>query len=207
MRKKRQLVRQEELKNIILDAAREIIAQEGFQGLSIRKLTQKIEYSPAIIYHYFQDKNEIVESLVREGYGQIMEAVSSVKPNMAEPEKEIREVFANYIEAALESSEVYKEFMLNEDPAVLQRTGLLRAGISETSPSIQVLVKTIQRGISLGRIADCDPELTAQIMWTATFGLIIKLIIEKDIPREQIDRLIERHLDIIFLGIVAKKEA
>jgi len=205
LRKKRQMIRQEEIRNKILDAAREIIATEGFAGLSIRKITGKIEYSPAIIYHYFKDKNEIVESLVGEGYGRILAAISSVKPNEAEPEKEMREVFMKYIEAALASPEVYKEFMLNDDPAVLKRTGLLKAGISQTSPSLKILCGNIQRGISLGRLAPCDPELTAQIIWTSTFGLIIKLIMEKDIPKEQVNRLIDQHFAIIFNGILAKE--
>jgi AcrR family transcriptional regulator len=207
LKKKRQLFRQEEIRKLILDAAREIIAKEGFQGLSIRKITNRIEYSPAIIYHYFKDKNEIVESLVSEAYGQILATISSVKRNEAEPEKEMKEVFINYIEAALASPEVYKEFMLNNDPSVLKRTGLLRKGISKTSRSLKILCENIQRGAVLGRYAPCDPELTAQIIWTSTFGLIIKIIIEKDIPKEQINRLIDQHFTIIFNGIMLKREA
>jgi AcrR family transcriptional regulator len=198
------LRRQEEIRNIILDVARNIISREGIKGLSIRKITNAIDYSPGIIYHYFKDKNEIIESIVREGYERILALIRSVKRNEKEPEKEIKEAFTNYIKAALASPEEYKAFMLNGDTSVLNTTGILKKGISKKSRTLQLLCDNIQRGINQGRYAPCDPELTAQIIWTSTFGLIIKLIIEKDISQEQVNRLIDQHFNVLFNGIIRK---
>lgn len=204
MSRERQLRRQEEIRNIILDVARNIISREGIKGLSIRKITNAIDYSPGIIYHYFKDKNEIIESIVREGYERILALIRSVKRNEKEPEKEIKEAFTNYIKAALASPEEYKAFMLNGDTSVLNTTGILKKGISKKSRTLQLLCDNIQRGINQGRYAPCDPELTAQIIWTSTFGLIIKLIIEKDISQEQVNRLIDQHFNVLFNGIIRK---
>lgn len=201
MTKERQLRKQEEIRSSILDAAREIIERDGVQGLSIRKITNAIDYSPAIVYHYFKDKNEIVETLVEEGYRKILSSVMSVKRNEDEPEKEIKEVFTKYIKAALDSPEEYMAFLLNNDASVLKKTALLQRGISERSQTLQVLCSTLKSGIQTGRFAECDTELSAQIIWTATFGLIIKLILEKDVGQEQVDRLIEQHFNILFDGI------
>lgn len=201
MGKERQVRKQEELRQTILAAARDIISQEGFPGLSIRKITRAIDYSPAIIYHYFKDKDEIVKALLSEGYARIVSSIGMVERNEAEPEKEIQQAFTQYIKAALASPEEYKAFMLNADATILEKTALLSQGISQTSRTLQVLCANIQRGISQGRYIPCDPELTAQIFWTSTFGLIIKLILEKDIPQEQIDRLVDRHFSLLFNGI------
>jgi AcrR family transcriptional regulator len=206
MTKERQLRKQEEIRNSILDAAKEIIERDGIQGLSIRKITNSIEYSPAIIYHYFKDKNEIVETLVEEGYRNILTSIASVKRNDEQPEQEIREVFSNYIKAALDSPEEYKAFMLNSDPSVLKKTALLEKGISESSRSIGLLCDVLRRGIEKGRFAECDLELSAQIIWTSAFGLTIKLILEGNVERVQIDRLIEQHFNILFNGIMRRKE-
>lgn len=205
MSKDRQLRKQEIIRQAILDAAREIVAKEGVQGLSIRKITGAIEYSPAIIYHYFKDKNEIVESLVSEGYGKILESIRDVTPNEEAPEQEIKDIFTNYIRAALASPEEYKAFMLQDDPSILQKTVLLQRGISDTSPTIKALREAILRGIRQERFAPADAELTAQILWTSAFGLIIKLIYEKSVPEEQVNRLIERHFDLLHLGMLARK--
>lgn len=201
MGRKRQLQKQEEIRNEILEVARSIIAKDGVRGLSIRKITNAMDYSPAIIYHYFKDKGEIIETLVNEGYGRILAAVRSVKRNEDEPDTELREVFTNYIKQALAIPEEYKAMILNDEGAVLQKTALLERGISRRSPTMQMLCDNIQRGIDKGCYPPCDPELTAQIIWTATFGLIIKLIIEKDISSEQVERLVDRHFEILFSGI------
>jgi hypothetical protein len=92
-------------------------------------------------------------------------------------------------------------FLLNNDASVLKKTALLQRGISERSQTLQVLCSTLKRGIQAGRFAECDTELSAQIIWTATFGLIMKLILEKDVGQEQVDRLIEQHFNILFDGI------
>lgn len=206
MGKKRQLEKQEEIKNLILETARNIISKEGIQGLSIRKITNAMDYSPAIIYHYFKDKNQIIETIVNEGFGQIFASISSVKRNENEPAKEMKELFLNYIKVALSIPEEYKAVMLNDDPSILKRTGLLEKGISEKSATMKVLCDNLGRGVEQGFYAPCDTELTAQIIWTATFGLVVKLLIEKDLPEDQAERLINHHFQLIFQGIMLRKE-
>jgi len=205
VKKEHQLRKQEETKKKILDVARNIISEEGIKGISIRKITKALDYSPGIIYHYFKDKNEIVETLVGEGYGRILASVKSVKRNEAEPEKEIEEAFTNY-KAALESSEYYKAVMLSDDPSILKKTGLLEQGVSKKNPAINILSENIERGISRNRYAAWDSELTAQIIWTSTFGLVLRLMTEKDISQEQVNRLIDHHFNVLLKGLIVRKE-
>src|SRR5258708_12581168 len=52
----------------ILDAARELFVAEGYQNVSIRKVAERIEYSPAAIYSYFPSKDDIFFALAEEGF-------------------------------------------------------------------------------------------------------------------------------------------
>jgi len=52
----------------ILDAARELFVTYGYQEVSIRKIADKIEYSPAAIYGYFPSKDDIFFALAEEGF-------------------------------------------------------------------------------------------------------------------------------------------
>ena len=52
----------------ILDAARELFVSEGYQNVSIRKIAERIEYSPAAIYGYFPSKDDIFFALAEEGF-------------------------------------------------------------------------------------------------------------------------------------------
>ncbi len=205
MSRKRQMEKQEETRRIILNAAKIIIDKHGLEGLSIRKITNEIDYSPAIVYHYFKDKDEIVATLVEEGYGRIIDTISKGKIEGSNPLEQIKITFIKYINASLESPSEYKAFMLSENETILNKTSILRRGISKESPTIGALVRNIERGIEDGLIRPCDAELTAQIIWTSTFGLLMKLILEKNIEEEQKDRLIEEHFKLIFNGIVIGK--
>jgi AcrR family transcriptional regulator len=66
--KERQERDREAVRRAILDAARELFVTEGYRNVSIRKIAEKIEYSPAAIYGYFPSKDDIFYALAEEGF-------------------------------------------------------------------------------------------------------------------------------------------
>ena len=66
--KERQERDREAVRRAILDAARELFVTEGYQNVSIRKIAERIEYSPAAIYGYFPSKDDIFFALAEEGF-------------------------------------------------------------------------------------------------------------------------------------------
>jgi AcrR family transcriptional regulator len=58
----------EAIRRAILDAARDLFVIEGYQNVSIRKIAERIEYSPASIYGYFPSKDDIFFELAEEGF-------------------------------------------------------------------------------------------------------------------------------------------
>src|SRR4030088_889727 len=66
--KERQERDREAVSRAILDAARELFVAEGFQNVSIRKIAERIEYSPAAIYGYFPLHDHIFVALAEEGF-------------------------------------------------------------------------------------------------------------------------------------------
>jgi AcrR family transcriptional regulator len=61
-REKQQMRRQ------ILDTAMDLFIENGYEEVSIRRIADHIEYSPATIYLYFQDKDDILFVLHEEGF-------------------------------------------------------------------------------------------------------------------------------------------
>jgi AcrR family transcriptional regulator len=112
----------EEMRGLILDTASEIIAAEGFDKLSIRKIASRIEYSPAIIYHYFQDKDEIVNHVMKKGYQKIINALSSIQVSADQPEKRLKELTRSYIAVAMQMPDEFQAVQLNKSPAILEYT-------------------------------------------------------------------------------------
>ena len=66
--KERQGRDREAIRRAILDAARDLFVRDGYQNVSIRKIAERIEYSPAAIYGYFPSKDDIFFALAEEGF-------------------------------------------------------------------------------------------------------------------------------------------
>jgi len=201
MSKERQVLKQEEIKNLIITTAQQIVAKDGISGLSIRKITNIIDYSPAIIYHYFKDKDEIINKLMEKNYKKIIDALSSVYSKDSEPEQKLKESTKKYIYIALQMPDEYMNIMLSSAPNILEHSSVLFNGASVKRRAIGVLCKIIKDYYKDITISDDEIELTAQLIWTSTFGLIIRLIIEK-VSEEQRDKLINHHIKVIINGLL-----
>jgi AcrR family transcriptional regulator len=186
----------------IIDAASEILVQDGYENLSIRKIASKIEYSPGIIYHYFKDKAEIIAIVVDEGYGNILKYISKIPVDTENPDKAIVNGLRSYIELMLENPQQFRAILMNDIEAIQEKVNMLQEGISKERKSIQGLCKLVELGIEKNIFKQTDIELTAQTMWTSTYGLLSRLIIEKNISEQQKERLINHHFEILINGLL-----
>ena len=65
----------EEVRQKILDAARELFATEGYEKVTMRRIAEAIEYSPTTIYLHFEDKDDLVLALCHEDFGRLLAAM------------------------------------------------------------------------------------------------------------------------------------
>src|SRR5499426_3398208 len=103
--KERQERDREAVRRAILDAARELFTAEGYQNVSIRKIAERIEYSPAAIYSYFPSKDDIFFALAEEGFhllGGPREAEHSAQLRELTPIERVRAIFWHFYEFSLE---------------------------------------------------------------------------------------------------------
>lgn len=202
MTKKRQEKRNEEVKLFIVKTAEIIISEEGLDNLSIRKIAKKIDYSPSIIYHYFKNKDELLLHIWKKNYMKILHIIKNSESNQKDLEKNIIDTFKSYIYFALDNPDLYKNILLNDNIEVLNQTSLLQKGDGKKRKTLNSLYKKIELGKEKNIFKkDLDSELTSQIIWTSTFGLIIRIIKDKINDKDQIENLINVHFKILFNGI------
>lgn len=195
----------EEMRSLILDTANDIIAKEGFDKLSIRKIANRIDYSPAIIYHYFQDKDDILNHVMKKGYQKIISALSSVQVSSDQPVERLRELTCRYIQAALQMPDEFKAVQLNSSPPILEYTASLFKGASGKKPALGILAQCLKDIYKDNDLDHSTIELTAQVIAASTFGLIIRLILEKDIGEDQRQKLIDRYIKMVVDGMILGK--
>ena len=68
----------EVVRRAILDAARDLFVAEGYGNVSIRKVAERVEYSPAALYGYFPSKDDIFFALADEGF-RLLQSLSEVE--------------------------------------------------------------------------------------------------------------------------------
>jgi AcrR family transcriptional regulator len=200
MSRDRQYKQSEEVRSRILDAARRIVSEEGVGALTIRRITKEIDYSAGIVYHYFENKEQILSCVLQKGYKRILGSIRPVSEDLA-PDEAIRISITNFAGSVLKHPEEYRAIMLDSSPAVLAFTSVLNDEIREDKPALTVLIATIEAGISNGMFAPCDARITAQAIWSAVFGLLVRLIIEKESSPKKQTELIQRQIELIINGL------
>ena len=80
----------------ILHAARELFVTEGYRTVSMRKIAERIEYSPAAIYGYFGSKDEIFYALAEEGFRMMRESSRDAALGIDDPLGALRSTFWSY---------------------------------------------------------------------------------------------------------------
>lgn len=74
----------QERRKQVLDAAAECFSKEGFHGCSIAKISKAAGMSPGHIYYHFENKEAIVEALVRQQENSLLDMINDIKTSPAE---------------------------------------------------------------------------------------------------------------------------
>ena len=162
-----------EIRDKILDAARELFISEGYEGVSMRQVAEKIEYSPTAIYLHFADKEELFHELVHEDFARLATVFTSAAMP-ADPVARIREIGRTYVEFGTHYPNHYKlMFMTPHPPGELDDRDHEIKGNPE-SDAYAFLKLSVQQAIDAGYFRDDlpDADLISQTMWAAVHGVI-----------------------------------
>lgn len=92
----------------ILNAALQIVKEEGWQSLSLRKIADAIEYTAPIIYEYFTNKEAILLELTKQGYILLTQKIREAKEKHIKPARQIEAMWMAYWNFAFEEKEYYQ---------------------------------------------------------------------------------------------------
>lgn len=194
MGRERQQQRNAETRTAILNTAIEIGLEEGFDELSIRKITDKLGYSAAIVYHYFKDKQEILDTIHNQTSMELMKSVEAcIKPERTF-EKNCKVVFKMVYEISIHNPDRFKLILLNK----------YSYNSESIRPWLDMVKQCVEYGISKGELKEIDSEVVAYILLD-TF-VVNQMIINKEnyLDHERIEQIFSTEIDIILNGIIKK---
>jgi AcrR family transcriptional regulator len=158
----------EELKKDILIAARELFLKNGFEAISIRNIAERIEYSPATIYLYYKDKNEIIHALHQEGFKLLIQHFEPLNTIPSAFER-LKAMGKAYIQFALKHPDVYQLIFSMTEP--LEHLAECEMEWDEGDASFQLLMKTVQGCQEEGYFKGVEPVGMSFVIWSTMHGL------------------------------------
>lgn len=134
----------EETRINILDASLDIVKEEGWPALSMRKIADRIDYTAPIIYEYFSNKEAILQELTRSGYLKLARQMEDAGKLFIEPDRQLEAMWLAYWNFAFAEKELYQVMYgvqtnccVNENPCVVMKgpETLLRKTIEALVPA------------------------------------------------------------------------
>ncbi len=162
-----------ETREKILDAARELFISEGYEGVSMRKVAEKIEYSPTAIYVHFADKNELFHELCHQDYARLAEVFQS-SVMLSDPIERLKQIGKIYVDFGTRYPNHYKFMFMTPHPALEPREDDEEIRGNPEADAYAFLKWAVQQAID----ARCfheelkDPEIISQTLWAAVHGVI-----------------------------------
>src|ERR1044071_1427594 len=161
----------EELKKDILNAAKELFMAKGYEATSIRNIAEKIEYSPATIYLYYKDKDELLYDLQAQAFEQLFETFKE-KATGRSPMKKLEQIAKAYVQFGLEQPDLYDlMFIIRAPMKKLEREDGSEAWDNGAS-CFNFLLEVIQQAIDQKMIKFKDRSVAALSIWAMVHGLV-----------------------------------
>jgi len=197
--KERQEREREEARQKILEAARELFVAEGYHHVSIRKVAEKAEYSPASLYGYFPSKDDLFFALAEEGFRKLFEFTNGQLPD--DPIEALREGFLRYYQFSRLHREYFELMFMDR---TVPRIGRDWQGFAFVNERIEQIREIVRRAITAGQLpATTDPDVAFHVLWGAMHGPATVACCERLAPGENPDLLARDILEVALAGLRA----
>jgi AcrR family transcriptional regulator len=161
-----------EVREKILDAALDVFAQEGVDGVTMRALADAIEYSAPVIYSHFRDKEALILELCHRemrALGQVFAAIGRV----GDPVERLRRIGRAYVDFALEHPSHFRFMFLTAHAFTQEMMDEAERNDPERH-AYAFLTQTVQDGLEAGcfRPEFKDADEIVQLCWASAHGLV-----------------------------------
>ena len=190
------------LRQEILDAASELFAKEGFENVSMRRIADRIEYSPTTIYLYFRDKAELLESICQETFQKLIQRLSKIVDQPVDPVERLKRGLFAYIDFGLENPHHYRSTFMTPIPEEFEP----KKYVKPDSPGIQAfdfMRRCVYDCIASGKFKVKDAELASQTLWAGIHGVTSLLITHGHFPWVGREKVIRGTVDTLVRGLEA----
>jgi AcrR family transcriptional regulator len=158
----------EEIRTRILDAARELFAAEGVEAVTMRRIADRIEYSPTAIYFHFRDKEALLSELCDCDFRAFAHEFIEIA-RIPDPVERLKAAGGAYVRFGLNNPSHYRVMFMT--PKTAESKTLEKGNPEEDAYAFlkSIVVDLTAKGLIRH---ETDPDLVSQVIWSAMHGLV-----------------------------------
>lgn len=168
--KERKEKHREDLRMKILDAAKVLFLRDGYDATSIRKIAEKIEFSPTTIYLYYKDKADIMFALHQEGFKLLGDQFMVLK-YVEEPFERLKAMGRVYMNFALMNPDFYELMFIMKEPIAFVKANCMDEEWEEGEKSFSSLMQAVEDCKQAGYFSGFDTTTFSLNIWSLVHGL------------------------------------
>lgn len=154
------------LQQALIDGAKELIAEVGPDGFTLRELARRVGVSHTAAYRHFADKEALKVAVAREGFEGLKAAFERDLDGVTDPVERFRRTGLRYVLFALENPSNFR-VMFQMTQCADDFPALGQASID----AYQVLVDEVRGAQEAGLLRDEPVELLTLTAWSLVHGL------------------------------------
>lgn len=184
-----------DLRVSLIDAATSMLKEHGVDGLSLRKLADRVGVSRTAPYHHFKDKNQLLCAIAEQGFSHWHRQSEATAGRKDLPERERYRLFVfGYINYAAENPELY-DLMFGR--TIWKQQAATQELKDIAYPSFQNQVKMIKTFQLNGIMpSEADTLRLAQVTWGTMHGIARLLIDGIYADASHIEEMCETAVDL-----------
>jgi AcrR family transcriptional regulator len=185
-----------EIRAELIEAAHALVKEDGYEGLTIRKLAARVGYAPMSVYSYFPDKHSILFALAQDAFAVLARRMERDAP--ADPLEALLKLMREYAAFGFDNPNEYRTVFMTRDPAGFADMDL--KGIQKDNPALLLLLQRVQACVDVGVLSG-DVFAIATLIWTFGHGTVSLLISFPNYPFGNRDAYVERSIEVVLAGI------
>ncbi|MDA8084168.1 MAG: TetR/AcrR family transcriptional regulator [Nitrospiraceae bacterium] len=189
----------EEFRREILDAARELFINEGYEKFSMRRLAEKIDYSATTIYLYFRNKDDLLFAICEEFFGHFSDKLNHIRALSQDPVETLRHALLYLMNFGLENPNQYKLIFFTKSVYGTREEWVEQESMARNT--YFVFREIVQDCINAGKFQDIDVDVIVDTLSIASHGVMAKNIHCANFSKERSDIVAHTLVDVILRGL------
>ncbi len=156
-------IAQEEKRRLILDAAVRVFARSGYHSSRVGDITEEAGVAHGLLYHYFTSKEEVLETVFRDTWAEVLDAFTAVERSEEAPREQLRHVAAILVRSWRRNPDLVRVLVRE-----VARSPQVQSKVDELGLAFKAIERIVERGQAEGAFRrDLDARLLSWIFYGA----------------------------------------